>query len=159
MLDFYSALGRAVRGRLDGAGTMGQINDALTDLFAYFELTATAVGVEVRPVLTAATAARIVEGLQAWPEGMEFGGRPVVRDERTAALACFAEPEEAALFEDAELAPVVPYPRGAPTDAYRAAAASFRGTLRGICPTPGVHRVSGGSLAPSDLGPRMRPTV
>lgn len=105
MLDFYNALTNAVRGRLDGADSMSKVNDALKDLFDRFELTTTEAGIEVRPVLSQATAARIVDGLQGWPHGIEYGGRDAVTDPETGALVSFAEPEEEALFEGAELAP------------------------------------------------------
>jgi hypothetical protein len=87
---------------------MGQVNDGLTDLFDRFELTTTPDGVEIRPVLSAATAERIIEGEQQWADGLEFGGRDVLRDERTGALVSFGEVEEEPLFEDTELAPSVP---------------------------------------------------
>jgi hypothetical protein len=110
MLDFYNALGAAVRGLLDEADTMAKVNHPLRDLVSRFELPTTPSGVEIRPVLSAATAARIIAGLHAWPYGLRFAGRDVVRDEPTGALVCFAEPEEAVLFEDAQLCP-----RPAPT--------------------------------------------
>jgi hypothetical protein len=39
------------------------------------------------------------------PRIENYGRRDVIRDERTGAQVCVAEPEEAALFEDAMLAP------------------------------------------------------
>jgi hypothetical protein len=36
MLDFYNELGDAIRGRLAGAGTLAQVNDALRDIFLAF---------------------------------------------------------------------------------------------------------------------------
>lgn len=104
LLDFYVALQRAVQGRLDGADSMSKVNDALKDLFDHFTLTTTDAGVEVKPVLSQATAARIIDGMQEWPNGIEFAGRDVVREEQTGALISFGEPEEAALFEGAEIA-------------------------------------------------------
>ena len=41
MLDFYNELGRAIKGRLTGAGTLARVNDALRDLFSGFFLQAT----------------------------------------------------------------------------------------------------------------------
>jgi DNA invertase Pin-like site-specific DNA recombinase len=77
MLDFYSELGRAVRGRLDGADTMVTVNHALRDLFARFDLLATPAGVLIRPVLGAAAAERIMAAVESWPHGLTLGGRPV----------------------------------------------------------------------------------
>jgi hypothetical protein len=49
LLDFYNALGRAVRGRLDGADSMLTVNDALRDTFERFDLETTPAGVLVAP--------------------------------------------------------------------------------------------------------------
>ena len=82
-------------------------HEALRDLFDRFELTTTEAGVEVRPVLSAGTTARILDGLQEWPNGLRYDGRDVVTDPETGALVCFADdgdvPGEP--VEDAELAP------------------------------------------------------
>ena len=48
-------------------------HEALRDLFDRFELTTTEAGVEVRPVLSAGTTARILDGLQEWPNGLRYG--------------------------------------------------------------------------------------
>jgi hypothetical protein len=128
-----------MRGLLDEADTMAKVSHPLRDLVSRFELPTTPSGVEIRPVLSAATAARIIDGLHAWPHELRFAGRDVVRDGPTDALVCFAEPEEAVLFEDAQLRP-----RPAPTLAASDTAQivpplrRFRGTLRGIREHPGV---------------------
>ena len=66
-------LPRARLGRLDGADSMLTVNHALRDLFARFELTATPAGVLVRPVLDAATAERVMTGIEHWPHGLSLG--------------------------------------------------------------------------------------
>jgi site-specific DNA recombinase len=55
MFDFYSELGAAVRGRLEGAHTLARVNDALRDLFACFVLEPPprGEGIIVRPLLRA----------------------------------------------------------------------------------------------------------
>jgi hypothetical protein len=119
MLDFYNSLAGAVRGRLDGADTMLKVRDALADLFQHFDLSPTPEGILIRPVLSADTAERILAGVEDWPEdGLRFGHAELEREPHLGALIGFAEPEEAALLEDAdfeaqplmarERAPIVP---------------------------------------------------
>ena len=76
MLDFYNALRAAVKGRLEGAGALAQVNLALRDLFDRFELTTTANGVELLPVLDTAAAARIVLEVKTWPHGWRWNASP-----------------------------------------------------------------------------------
>jgi hypothetical protein len=51
MLDFYSALSEAVKGRLEGANTIARVNDALKDVFDSFLIQSAAGGIYVLPVV------------------------------------------------------------------------------------------------------------
>ncbi len=70
MLDFYNALSGAVRGRLDGAESMLRVRDALAELFDAFVLERSPVGVSILPVVSAATATRLMRGVEAWPHAV-----------------------------------------------------------------------------------------
>jgi site-specific DNA recombinase len=59
LLDFYNRLSAAVRGRMDGARTLEQVNAALRDLFGRFVLRNTPAGVAVLPILAAGTAVEV----------------------------------------------------------------------------------------------------
>jgi hypothetical protein len=99
-------------------------------------LTASDEGIEILPVLSGAAPERILDGVQAWPHGLQFGGRDALREPETVA---FAEPEETDLFEDAVLEPR----QAPPLTAGEApplvpATAVLRGGLREIRGIPGV---------------------
>jgi len=70
MLDFYNALGAAVRGRMEGADSLAKVNRALRDLFRMFVLSSTAEGVAILPVLgdEAVIRARQAAGHAVYPE-------------------------------------------------------------------------------------------
>jgi hypothetical protein len=142
MLDFYNALTEAVKERLAeaehdqrrSANAMGKVNDAPKDLFDRFELTSTDAGVEIKPVLSQATAARILDGLQEWPHGIAFAGRDAVRDEQSGGLISFGEPGEAVLFEGASVnarpAPTLTAAEAPPLRAIEVPAQKFANSLQ-----------------------------